>query len=105
MSYLQSIKLKLGPELVARLEKEANKEVSLALQMPLKSQYGDKQYYRQRFLMREWLPECHLFDEMGLKILPMDIIDTLFRSKLLFACKTEELDSETFSASRRASSG
>jgi hypothetical protein len=90
MSYLNTIKTQTGQGCFGRLEKEAEKELSRALATPTKNQHGDKQYYRKRLLMGELLADCDLFDEKGLNILPTDVVNALFRAKLLFASKDEE---------------
>src|SRR5437667_388147 len=90
MSYLDTIKTQIGQDRFERLEKEAEKELSLALNMPLKNQYGDKQYYRKRVLIGELFDDCQFFDEKGLGILPIDLVDAMFRGKLLFASHDEK---------------
>lgn len=90
MSFLETIKKQIGDELYSRLEKEAEKEVALAMKMPLKDKWGQEQYYRQRFLLAELLSECKRFEEIGLKISPVDIVLALFRCKMLFAAQGED---------------
>ena len=51
MNYLDTIKNQIGHDRFERLEKEADKELSLALNTQLKKQFGDKQYYRKRILI------------------------------------------------------
>jgi hypothetical protein len=85
MSYLDAIKNQIGQDRFDRLEREADKELSLALNTPLKNQYGDTQYYGKRVLIGDLFPDCHFFDENGLGILPTDLVDAMFRAKLLFA--------------------
>jgi hypothetical protein len=90
MSYLDTIKNQIGKDCFARLEKEADNELSLALKMPLKNQYRDKQYYRKRVLIGELFADCAFFDEKGLRILPTDLVNAIFRAKLLFASQDED---------------
>lgn len=91
MSFLETIKVKIGGELYSRLEKEAEKEVAAAIQMPLKDQYGQDQYHRPKFFrMLDLLNECRRFEELGLKISPTDVIDILFKCKMLFAAQSED---------------
>jgi hypothetical protein len=90
MSFLDTVKHIIGNDVFSRLEKEADKEVGLAMQMDLLNQYGDKQYYRKRFLLGEFLQEHCLFQEKGLKISPLDLFEILFESKILFAPKDEK---------------
>jgi hypothetical protein len=89
MSFLDTIKARIGGESYSRLEKTAEKEVALAMQMPLVDGYQQQQFYIQRFLLGELLTECESFERTGLKILPIDIVNVLFRCKLLFAAQTE----------------
>lgn len=89
MSYLGTIKNQIGQDRFVHLEKEADIELSLALKSPLKSQYGDKQYYRRRILIGKLFADCDFFDEKGLRILPTDLVNAIFRAKLLFASQDE----------------
>jgi hypothetical protein len=89
MNYLDTIKNQIGQNRFERLEKEADKELSFALNTPLKNKYGDKQYYRKRVLIGELFADCHFFDEKGLGILPTDLVGAMFRAKLLFASPDE----------------
>ena len=90
MSYLDTVKSQIGQERFDRLEKEADKELSRALNTPLKNEYGDKQYYRKRILIGDLFPDCDYFDENGMRILPTDLVHAIFRAKLLFASLDEE---------------
>ena len=90
MTFQQKIRTTVGNDVYEKLEKEANNEVSLALKMPLKDQYGQDKYYRTRFLIPLIIPECELFEQKGLKISPLDIVNILFRCKLLFAVQTKD---------------
>ena len=69
MSYVNTIRGQIGQDRFERLEKEADKELALALQAPLTDRYGNKQYYRKRLLIGDLFPDCHFFDEKGLGIL------------------------------------
>lgn len=90
MSFQQKIKETIGNDIFRKLEKEADIEVSLALKMPLKDQYGNKKFYQTRFLISQIIPECELFEQKELKISPIDIVNILFRCKMLFAVKTKD---------------
>lgn len=79
---------KVGSEVYSHLEAEANKEVSLSLQMSLLDQYGEKNYYRPRRLIGNLWQVCSHFEELGIKLSPIDIIHVLFKCKLLFAVKS-----------------
>jgi hypothetical protein len=91
MSFLATIKGKTGNELYAHLVKEAEKEVAAAMQMPLKDQYRHDQYYQPKFFrLTNLISECQRFEALGLKISPADVIDVLFKCKLLFAAQDED---------------
>src|SRR6266404_4007184 len=89
MTFQEAIKAKIGPERYSHIDKEARNEVTRAMQMPLKDEHGQDRFYRPRFLLREFLADCESFEKAKLNVLPMDILDVLFRCKLLFAAKTE----------------
>ncbi len=80
----------MGNDTYSRLEREAEKEVALAKQMPLRDEYGQESYYGQRFLLGDLLHDCEHFRKIGLRILPTDVVTILFRCKLLFAAKTDD---------------
>lgn len=90
MSFLDTLRARIGNDAYWRLEREAEKEVALAKQMPLRDQYGQESYYAQRFLLGELLDVCDNFEKLGLRILPTDIVTILFRCKLLFAANSED---------------
>jgi hypothetical protein len=91
MSFLATVKGKIGNELYALLEKEAEKEVAAAIQMPLKDQYRQDQHYWPKFFrLTNLLSECQRFEALGLRISPADVIDALFKCKLLFAAQNED---------------
>jgi hypothetical protein len=89
MSFLDIVTAKVGKQVYSRLETVAEKEVALAVQMPLADDSGRENFYTQRFLLDELLVECELFESAGLKISPIDVVNALFRCKLLFASRTE----------------
>jgi hypothetical protein len=89
MTFQQKIKKVIGNEIYKKLENEANNEVSLALKMPLKDKNGQDNYYRQRFILPLLLSECDLFERKGLKISPIDLINVLFKCKMIFAVNIE----------------
>ena len=89
--YQDGLKAKVGKEIYARLDEEANKEVSSSLKMPLIDQYHQKQYYQQSSKINIILSECESFEKLGLKFSPIDIINIFFRSKLLFATKSPDV--------------
>jgi hypothetical protein len=89
MTLIEIIKAKIGIEVYAQLEKEADKEVKLAMGMPLVDQYHQENFYKQRSLLGELRSAAEAFEKAGLRILPVDIINVLFKCKLLFASKSE----------------
>jgi hypothetical protein len=72
------------------LESEAEKEVALAMQMPLRDKSHQQTFFAQRDLLGTLREECELFESRGLKILPTDVVSVLFRCKLLFASASEQ---------------
>jgi hypothetical protein len=90
MSFLDTIKTKLGNEVYLRIEAVAEKEVALAMKMQLKTKYDQENYYRPRFLPAELLNEFGLFERLGLKITPTDLVTILFKCKLLRACDSQQ---------------
>lgn len=82
------LRKEIGQDIYSHLDNEANKKVSLSLQMPLLDENGKKNYYQQRYLIGNLLDECRHFEELGIKSSPIDIIQTLFKCKLLFAVKS-----------------
>jgi hypothetical protein len=95
MSFQDTIKVKVCNEVYLRIEKEAEKEVALAMQMPLTRENYEKNYYGQRFSLDQAPPSNLLasfesFENAGLKASPTDLIKILFNCKLLFASKTEQ---------------
>ncbi|GEM_PF-1599490 len=84
------LKQKIGDEVYAKLEKEADIEVGLAISMPLLDKYRQERWYQQRYLAPILLSECEHFQKLALGFTPMDIVNILFRCKLAFAVKTEE---------------
>lgn len=93
MAFIDLIKSKIPQDVWNKLNKLAEDEVSIALNYPLKDRYQpykDNFPYMQRFLMGELLDECDLFDKLDIKILPTEIIDILFRVKLIFVSKDQQ---------------
>jgi hypothetical protein len=89
-TYIEKLKEKIGDDVFDRLDNEANKEVSLALAMDLDDKWRKEKYYTSRFLIKELLPEIQLFQKLGLKISPLELVDVLFKCKILLATKTEQ---------------
>ncbi|KKW41991.1 MAG: hypothetical protein UY92_C0011G0013 [Candidatus Magasanikbacteria bacterium GW2011_GWA2_56_11] len=61
MNFLNKIKEIIGDQVYSKLESEADKEVALAMQMPLKDQYRQEKYYQPRHLISVLFKECELF--------------------------------------------
>lgn len=89
MSFLDTIKAKVGEQCYRHIENVAEKEVALAMQMPLMDKYYQENYYSPRFVVDELLGEFESFENAGLKVTPTDLVKILFRCKLLFASKSE----------------
>src|SRR5579864_6000175 len=93
MSFLDTVKAKVGKEAYLDIEKKAEKEVALAMQMPLRDQYHQENHYRLpfhgEFPNADLLNAFECFERAGLKVSPTDLIKILFNCKLLFACQSE----------------
>jgi hypothetical protein len=89
MSFRDNIKAKIGDEYYTRIQTEAEKEVALAIQMPLKDKFDEDQYYSPQLLLKEFQADYEHFQKAGLRILPLDLFAVLFRCKLLQAAKSE----------------
>lgn len=83
--YQDKLKEQIGTESYSHLEDEAEKEVALAIQMPLKDQWRQDKYYHRRFLLTALLKECEEFENLGIKLSPLDVVHALFNCKLAFA--------------------
>lgn len=59
-------------------------EVGAAMQMPLIVDHRDN-YYTPKYLVPSLLKEFELFEKKWLKVVPTDIIEILFKCRLLFA--------------------
>ena len=90
MPFLDHVKTRIGNDVYLRLESEAEKEVALAMEMPLHGKNHQQLFYTQRGLLGKLLAECELFESRGMKILPTDVVTLLFRCKLLFATPTDK---------------
>lgn len=86
----ETIEEKIGKEVYSRLDKVADNEVSLSLKMSLIDEYQNKSYYRQRYLVEDLLNEYRLFEDLGLKFTPFDVVNILFRCKMFFAVDDQE---------------
>jgi hypothetical protein len=89
MSFLDTIKAKVGGQCYRHIENVAEKEVALAMQMPLMDKYYQENYYSPRFVVSELLGEFESFENAGIKVTPTDLVKILFKCKLLFASKNE----------------
>jgi len=89
MSTIEMLKRQIGDASYSRLEKEADIEVGLAKKMPLVDQNHQEKFYTHRFLLGDLLADCELFERLGLTILPTDVVNVLFKCKLLYATNSE----------------
>lgn len=89
MKTIEDLKNKIGESVYQDIENEADKEVSLAMTMPLKDKWGKEKYYRLRPVLGLFLEECFIFEENGLKISPLDIFIILFNCKIFLASSSE----------------
>jgi hypothetical protein len=90
MSFIDAIKARVGESSYRHIEKEAEKEVAIAMRMALRDQYHQEQYYAPRFLLGDLLGEFESFEKAGLKVTPLDLITILFKCKLLSACQSQQ---------------
>ena len=90
MLSLNLVKAKIGESAYSHIEKEAEKEVALAMQMPLLDEIHRARYYKPRAMLGEFLGELESFEKVGLKISPMDLMTLLFKCKLLPAANSQE---------------
>jgi hypothetical protein len=85
-----TIRAQIGEKMYAQLEIEAEKEVALAMQFAIIDQYHQDRYYYRRSLLTPLINEFQVFEDKGFKFTPIDIINVLFESKLLYPCQTEK---------------
>lgn len=86
---ITELKSKIGDSIYQNIERVAQKEVRLAMKMPLTDKWGKDRYYNQSFVQSELLEECKVFEEKSLKISPLDIFHILFNCQIFLASKTE----------------
>jgi hypothetical protein len=89
MNAIEDLKKNIGTSVFDEIEKESEKEVALAMKMPLLDQWKKDKYYHPENVVAKLLKECFLFEEKGLKISPLDIFNILFTCKIFLASKTE----------------
>lgn len=89
MGFQQEVIDIIGVDSYDKLVAVANDEVTAAMQMNLQDQWGADQYYKMRFLVQELIEEYRLFQERRLTISPEDIVNILFKCKLLHAVSDE----------------
>jgi len=90
MSFHDTIKTGIKAECHAHIEQESEREVTLAMQKPLRDKYGTDQYHSPRLLLREFQADCEHFEKARLRVLPADLVDIHFGCKLLRATKSEQ---------------
>lgn len=72
------------------METEAQREVAFAMQMPLKDQFDQGQYYSPRLLLKEFEVEAESLQNAHVHVLPLDVVWVFFRCRLLHATRSEE---------------
>lgn len=88
--YQDKLKENIGEESYSRILSEVEKEIGLAMQMPLVDEYRREKYYRPRFLLKELLIDCELFEQKGLKFSPLDVVNIFFKCRMLLISQSEE---------------
>lgn len=87
---IEDLKKAIGDDIYLRLNEEAEKEVVLSLNMELVDKWRQEKYYHQRFLLNELSDIFYLFENLKLKVLPVEIVSALFRCKMVFAVNNEK---------------
>jgi hypothetical protein len=85
MSFIEEIKSNIGEETYLKLDRSANGLFSQLKSNPslsFKSMIED--------LLIKLVNECELFENKGLRINPIDVINILYKCKLIKSCKTKE---------------
>lgn len=88
--YQYVLKNKIGEDCYNKLEMEAEKEVALAMQIPLIDKYRSEKYYQQRNIIGELIDELYLFEDLEIRTSPVDVVNVFFRCKVLYASQTEK---------------
>jgi hypothetical protein len=89
MSFRDNVKARVA-KLYAHIEEEAQKEVALARQMPLKDKFDQKQFYTPRLVLREFTKESDELRKAGINVLPLEIMLVIFRCRLLRVVRDEQ---------------
>jgi len=94
MTYLEKIKKTIGEEIFTALEKEADAEVGRNVRYPLQNKWGQDIWYSPTISsvdnVIKYTDYFYKFEELLLKISPLDIINILYRCKLIFAFQTDQ---------------
>lgn len=95
MKFIEEIKSTIGEETYLNLNKIANGLFSEKKYFGLKTPLGQTSYIDE--LLPNLLTECEQFEKLNLKISPIDIVNILYKCKLVKASKTiEEYREKTF---------
>jgi hypothetical protein len=91
MSFLTEIKAKIGDDVFFILDKLAEKELASAKQMDLVDPSShQKRWYRMNISASSVIEQAELFESRGLAIHPIDVVNILFKCKILFATNSED---------------
>lgn len=85
-----TVREKIGEDLYTKIENEAQKEVSLAMQFEIIDKYKQDRYYTRRPILTELLSIFEEFQNKEFKFSPLDIFNIFFNAKLLKACDSEQ---------------
>lgn len=88
MSFIEEIKTVIGEELYSNLNKLANGVFSQKSQVYSNTPIGQNSYIEE--ILPKLVIECELFENKNLKISPIDVINILYKCKLVKASKTLE---------------
>lgn len=90
MNSVDKLKEIIGNSIFEKINLEAEKEVAIAIKMPLLNEWKKEKYYHTGNVVERLLDECFLFEEKNLKISPLDIFNILFTCKIFLSSKTED---------------
>ena len=88
MSFLEDIQVSIGKDIYSQLNNVANSLFSKKKQISPDCQ-SIQRYFTEK-LLPELTIECELFESKNIKISPLDIVNILYKCKLLKSCSTYE---------------
>ena len=88
MSFIQEIKTAIGEELYSNLNKLANGAFSKKSQLCSNTPLGQNSYIEE--ILPKLVTECEIFENKNLRISPIDVINILYKCKLVKASGTIE---------------